>query len=191
MCAIAISDVSFRTEVPADVDAIRAVAAAAFSGEPVGALIEALRASPAWEPGLSFVAEHEGRVVGHISYTHNYLDARRRLVDVLVLSPLGVLPTFQRRGIGSLLVRRSLEALATRSEPLVFLEGVPGFYPRFGFQLGHEQGFRSPSVRIPDEAFMVKRLPAFEPWMTGALVYADPFWRLDCVGLRDADGASS
>jgi putative acetyltransferase len=25
---------------------------------------------------------------------------------------------------------------------------------------------------------------AFEPWMTGALVYPDRFWALDCVGLR-------
>jgi putative acetyltransferase len=31
---------------------------------------------------------------------------------------------------------------------------------------------------------MVHSLPAYEPWMTGTLVYADPFWRLDCVGLR-------
>ena len=108
------------------------------------------------------------------------------MVDVLVLSPLGVLPQFQNRGVGSMLIRRSLDVLVGRPEPLVFLEGKPEFYPRFGFGLGHEQGFRSPSVRIPDEAFMVKRLPAHEPWMTGALVYAEPFWRHDCVGLRES-----
>jgi putative acetyltransferase len=28
-------------------------------------------------------------------------------------------------------------------------------------------------------------LPAREDWMTGALVYSEPFWALDCVGLRD------
>jgi putative acetyltransferase len=31
----------------------------------------------------------------------------------------------------------------------------------------------------------VLRLPAYEPWMTGTLVYAEPFWRHDAVGLRD------
>jgi predicted N-acetyltransferase YhbS len=31
----------------------------------------------------------------------------------------------------------------------------------------------------------VLRLPAYEPWMTGTLVYAEPFWRHDAVGLRE------
>ena len=29
------------------------------------------------------------------------------------------------------------------------------------------------------------KLPEYEPWMTGTLVYAEPFWRHDLVGLRD------
>ena len=44
-----------------------------------------------------------------------------------------------------------------------------------------------PSNRIPDAAFQVVVLPGHEPWMTGALVYCDPFWALDCVGLRDPE----
>lgn len=39
-------------------------------------------------------------------------------------------------------------------------------------------------MRIPPAAFQATLLPAYEPWMRGALVYADVFWRLDCVGLR-------
>lgn len=45
----------------------------------------------------------------------------------------------------------------------------------------------SPSLRMPDAAFQVARLPAYEPWMTGTLVYSETFWALDCVGLRDPD----
>ena len=26
-----------------------------------------------------------------------------------------------------------------------------------------------------------------EEWMTGALVYCEPFWTHDCVGLRDPE----
>jgi putative acetyltransferase len=40
-------------------------------------------------------------------------------------------------------------------------------------------------VRIPQCAFQVVVLPAWEPWMTGALVYPDAFWLMDAVGLRD------
>jgi hypothetical protein len=44
---------------------------------------------------------------------------------------------------------------------------------------------RSPSLRIPDAAFQVARLSAYEPWMTGTFVYSETFWDLDCVGLRE------
>lgn len=68
---------------------------------------------------------------------------------------------------------------------LVFLEGSPDFYPRLGFAAAEPLRFRRPSLRVPEAAFMVHRNAVYEPWMTGTLVYADAFWRHDCVGLRD------
>ncbi len=49
-----------------------------------------------------------------------------------MLSPLAVMPGYQKRGIGSALVRKGLKALARRAVPLVFLEGDLGYYSRFG-----------------------------------------------------------
>ena len=138
--------------------------------------------------GLSLVAEHGSAVVGNVMFTRSLLDAPRRLVDVQVLSPVGVLPEHQRQGIGSALIRAGLEAMTARRVPIVFLEGDPAYYSRFGFGDGTAQGFRKPSLRIPDVAFQAIRLPDHAPWMTGTLVYADAFWRHDCVGLRDPDG---
>jgi putative acetyltransferase len=135
--------------------------------------------------GLSLVAVHDGQIAGHAMFTRSLLDAPRRLVDVQVLSPLGVMPAYQKRGIGSDLVRQGLAALAERAVPLVFLEGNPAYYSRFGFAAGGDLGFRKPSLRIPDAAFQAVRLPGYEPWMTGTLVYAEPFWRHDLVGRRD------
>jgi putative acetyltransferase len=156
---------------------------AAFGDDPrVTELLNALHASWAWDDGLSFVAETEGELVGHVLYTHALLDSALRLVDVLVLGPLGVRPDLQRQGIGSELVVRSLEVLAKRSEPIVFLEGHPTYYPRFGFERAGPLGFIAPSLRIPAAAFMAYRLPGYEPWMTGTLVYPDAVWRADAVG---------
>jgi putative acetyltransferase len=136
------------------------------------------------------VAEEDGKAVGHVMFTRGLLDAPRRLVDVHMLSPLSVLPGHHGRGIGSALVRQGLDAIATQGAPLVFLEGSPAYYPRFGFAPGKALGFRKPSLRIPDDAFQVLPLPAYEPWMTGPLVYAEVFWRHDAVGLRDPAGTT-
>jgi putative acetyltransferase len=135
--------------------------------------------------GVSLVAEHDGEVLGHVMFSRSLLDAARRLVDVQVLSPLAVLPAWQQKGIGAALVRRGLELMTERDVPVVFVEGPPTYYSRLGFAPGAAQGFRKPSLRIPDAAFQAIRLPAYEPWMSGTLVYSDTFWRHDAVGLRD------
>ncbi len=173
-----------RGETPEDHDEVRRVVTAAFGGEKVPALLDALRSSDAWLD-LGYVVEEADEVVAFVSYTRAWLDARTKLVEVLVLSPLAVLPERQRSGLGSLLVRETLRAVEGRDEPLVFLEGAPDFYARLGFIPGDELGFAPPSVRIPQPAFQVATLPGYEQaWMSGALVYPDVWWRQDSVGLR-------
>lgn len=176
-----------RLEHEADRPRVRAVHLAAFGhdGEKVAGLVDDLRETVAQGDGVSFVAEENGEVLGHVMFTTNLLDAPQRLVPVQVLSPVGVEPDRQREGVGSALIRRGLEILVERSVPVVFLEGPPQYYSRFGFGPGGEQGFRKPSLRIPDAAFQALRLPSHEPWMTGTLVYLETFWRHDAVGLRD------
>jgi len=178
---------NIREELPGDRAAVHELHLKAFGdhGRLVADLVDALSDAVAPQDSLSLVAEQDGRVAGHAMFTRSLLDAPRRLVAVQVLSPLGVLPEQHKRGIGSALVRRGLEILAGRGVPLVFLEGSPDYYPRLGFVPGADLGLRKPSLRIPDPAFQVFTLPAYEPWMTGTLVYCDVFWRLDAVGLRE------
>jgi putative acetyltransferase len=173
-----------RAERPADVRAVRDVVAAAFGEEPVAPLLDALRESVAWLD-LSFVAEQDGAVVGHVSFTRGWLDTPAELVEVLVLSPLSVRPDRQRSGVGTRLVTGTLRVLQQRPEPLVLLEGDPGYYSRLGFRPGGELGLHPPSVRVPAPAFQVVALPRYDgSRMRGALVYPDVWWRHDAVGLR-------
>jgi putative acetyltransferase len=168
---------------PARHSSVRGVHLAAFGdhGPVVAGLVDDLLRDPA---ALSLVEIEDQVVAGHVMFTRGLLDAPRRLVDVQVLSPLAVLPSHQRRGIGQALIRRGLDLLDRRGVPLVFLEGDPNYYVRAGFEPAVPHGFRKPSLRIPDAAFQVYRLSAYEPWMTGTLVYPQVFWDHDCVGLR-------
>ncbi len=178
-----------REELPSDREPVREIHLQAFGdhGIVVADLVDTLRTAIVRGGGLSLVAEHAGQVVAHVMFSRSLLDAPRRLVEVQVLSPLGVVPEHQKQGVGSALVRAGLQTLSGRAVPIVFVEGDPGYYSRFGFAAGGEQGFRKPSLRIPDAAFQAIRLPAYEAWMTGTLVYSEPFWRHDAVGLRDPD----
>ncbi|MCX4751565.1 N-acetyltransferase [Kitasatospora sp. NBC_01287] len=175
-----------RPETADDRHAVHQLHARAY-GDPerVPGLVAALRAATAVRAPIGFVATLRERVVGHVMLSATRLDAPRRIVDVLSLSPLGVLPEYQGQGIGTRLVGHALAAAEQAGEPLVFLEGSPRYYGSRGFEPAGPLGFRSPSLRIPEAAFQVARLSAHEPWMTGTFVYSEPFWAFDCVGLRD------
>lgn len=152
----------------------------------VADLAEAL-ATRADKPSAAVVADHNGTVVGHVQLSAGWIDARRRLVDVLVLSPLGVEPAHQRRGIGRALCHAALEHARNAEVPAVFLEGDPRYYARLGWQRASAHGLLAPSTRIPDPGFQVAILPSWRPWMVGAVVYNDTFWTFDRVGLREQE----
>jgi putative acetyltransferase len=182
--------VILRLGQPDDREAVLDIHRCAFSdpgsgdhGSVVAGLVEALyRDDP---HALSVVAEVGGQAVGHVMFSRSLLDAPPRLVPVQVLSPLAVRPEHQAHGVGAALIRCGVEHLDRGGVPLVFLEGDPGYYSRHGFVAGDGVGFRKPSLRIPDAAFQVMMLSAYEPWMTGTLVYSSTFWDHDCVGLRE------
>ncbi len=178
---------AIRAEAPGDRAGVRRVVAAAFEadGEDVADLVDALDA--AGSTRVSLVADDDGEVVGHVQLSRSWIDARERLVEALVLSPLSVLPGRQRSGIGTALLAGAVSAARASGAPAVFLEGSPDYYGARGFRRASALGFERPSVRIPDAAFQVVLLPAHEEWMTGRLVYCEAFWALDCVGLRDPE----
>jgi putative acetyltransferase len=176
-----------RDQRPDDAGAVRQVLTAAFADDGHVADLAEMLAARADRPGIVLVAEVDGQAVGHVQLSRSWVDAPSRLVDVLVLSPLGVLPAFQRQGIGRALCQTAVQRAEQLGAPAVFLEGDSAYYAKLGWERASGRGFAAPSARIPDVAFQVVVLPEWQSWMTGPLVYNDTFWAMDCVGLRDAD----
>jgi putative acetyltransferase len=176
---------SVRTATDADHSALLRVVEDAFGpdeGAKVAHLVTALE--DAGHVRASLVAEVDGAVVGHVMLSRSWVDAERALVEVVVLSPLSVAPTHHGQGIGGALLAAAVTEAERLGAPVVFLEGDPAYYSTRGWQPAGPLGFTKPSTRIPDAAFQAIVLAGHEEWMSGALVYCDPFWALDCVGLR-------
>jgi putative acetyltransferase len=70
---------------------------------------------------------------------------------------MAVLPSYQRRGIGSSLLRGALDECRELEYDAVVVIGHPEFYPRFGFGPAKLKGIRC-EFDVPDDAFMVLEL---------------------------------
>lgn len=130
---------NLRNERVADREAIHALHVAAFGGDAEARLVDALRASGNLE--VSLCAEENGQVVGHIAFSPVVAgDERRR---GLGLAPMAVSPSWQRRGVGSLLVAAGLDECRRRRARFVVVLGHPAFYLRSGFEPAAARGWRS------------------------------------------------
>jgi predicted N-acetyltransferase YhbS len=79
------------------------------------------------------------------------------------------------------LICDALGRAEAKGEPAVMVEGISTYYPRFGFERASALGFVPPDPKIPDEAFMVKRLPGYTADLAGRIVYPAAF---DALGYE-------
>ena len=156
-----------RQERPEDAEAIAAVIDAAFGDTETSAFTQQLREWEGHVPELTFVAEDDGEVVGFTMLSYVRVDDRQ----VLILTPMAVRPDRQREGVGKAVVRAALAAADARGEPLVLVEGVPSYYPQFGFRPALELGFERPDDRIPEAAWLAAPLRAYDPSLRGRVAY--------------------
>lgn len=76
-------------------------------------LAHCMRRSPDFIPGLAFVAELKGKVIGSILFTKSYIlndDGAR--YDTITFGPISVLPKFQGQGVGSALIEYARQVAA-------------------------------------------------------------------------------
>ena len=95
---------------------------------------------------LSLVAEVKGELVGHALVS----PARIVMPDgselkIASVGPICVRPGYQGLGVGSKLMRETIERTRQLGVPALAVMGYPFYYGRFGFKNGHEF-----SVSMPD-----------------------------------------
>jgi putative acetyltransferase len=145
----------FRSERLGDEPAIRHVNEQAFAGPDEANMVDSLRKRDAFI--LSMVATDNDQVVAHVLFTEAIVTEADSQFKALGLGPMAVLPSYQRRGIGSELLRSGLAECRQLGYDAVVVIGHPEYYPKFGFVPAKLRGLRC-EFNVPDDAFMVLEL---------------------------------
>jgi putative acetyltransferase len=119
-------------ELPVHRPAVLEVNRLAFKGDIEFRLITNLQRDGAIQ--ASFVAVDGGVVIGHILFSPLYVMADGKRVDAVALAPMCVVPSRQKQGIGTLLVKHGIEAMKSAGQAAIIVLGHVNFYPRFGFR---------------------------------------------------------
>ncbi|WP_417675458.1 GNAT family N-acetyltransferase [Roseibium sp.] len=168
------STLTVRSVEPADEAVVKALVTAAFNQETEARLVHTLRHCGALV--LEQVAvTPEGKVVGHVAYsrvTPAGVGPGQDL-SIVCLAPVSVWPELQRQGIGSALIRASLDTMKEKGEDLVLVLGHPTYYPRFGFDAELAKKVQAPYAGA---AFMACALTeAGERDLPVEVAFATPF----------------
>ncbi len=158
-------------------DALR-VNREAFGSDIEAKLVEDLLADLTARPVLSLLAIDDGTTVGHILFTKAKLDTAPA-IDVRLLAPMAVIPSYQKKGIGGRLIEEGISRLEQAGVSLVFVLGHPTYYPRFGFTPAGIRGFAAPyPIQEKDAgAWMVRTLRPDAAHQTGTVRCADEIMR--------------
>ncbi len=163
-----------RSATNSDLTQIDDMLVAAFGGQAEKTLVRLLRQDAAFISEL--VAEVDDRVVGGILFSRLDVRVDGHPVKAAALAPVAVFPSFQYRGIGSLLIESGLADLRRTGYEAVIVVGRPAYYARFGFS--HE-GVRHLESEYQSEAFMgLELLPAALTGSAGRVEYPKAFQQL-------------
>jgi putative acetyltransferase len=96
-------------------------------------------------------------------------------LKIMGLAPMAVAPEYQRKGIGSALVRAGLEECKHLGFGAVVVLGHPDYYPRFGFAPASRFGIGC-DYEVPEDTFMIIELQSgFLRGASGNIKYHEAF----------------
>ncbi len=133
-------------------------------------LVVVLRKSNNFIPKLSLVAIDNDKIVGYILFTKIKIGES----EELALAPLGVLPEYQRQGIGSKLITEGHRIAKKLGYHYSIVLGSENYYPKFGYVPAIEYGIEAP-FDVPSKNFMAIKLNESNVEIKGIVKYAKEF----------------
>ncbi|PKM95634.1 MAG: GNAT family N-acetyltransferase [Firmicutes bacterium HGW-Firmicutes-1] len=132
-------DVVLRYETVSDYSTVEELTREAFWNHHVPGcdehyLLHIIRKADSFIRELDIVAEVNGKIVGNIVYTKaKIVDDNGDYHNVISFGPISVLPAFQGKGIGSILIEHTKTVARELGYTAILIYGDPDYYSRFGF----------------------------------------------------------
>ena len=121
-------------------------------------LVHIMRGHEDFIPELDFVIEVDGQIVGNIMYTKAKLtDEDGTEKEIVTFGPVSILPKYQRKGYGKMLIEHSLKRAAELGYEAVVIMGSPANYVGSGFQCCRKYNICVEKEKYP-AAMLVKEL---------------------------------
>ena len=121
-------------------------------------LAHMLRKSNDFIPELDLVISTNSAIIGNIMYTRSYiLNTENHRMDTITFGPVSILPGYQKRGLGSLLISHSIEKAKEMGFPAIIIFGNPHDYCKYGFYGSKRYGIGIMGNKYPC-ALLVKPL---------------------------------
>lgn len=133
-------------------------------------LAESLRKSDAYIPELSLAAETDKIIVGHIMFTKVTVGEKTEAA----LAPLSVIPEYQRRGIGSAMIKEGHRIAQNMGYDYSIVLGSDKYYSRFGYVPAINYLIKAP-FDVPSKNYMAYKLRKDAPMISGTVKYAKEF----------------
>jgi len=169
------TDILIRHETAGDYESITQINNAAFGQKNEGLLVENLRKTTLFNPQLSLVAEYNSQLIGYILFYPVKIKNDYFEFESLALAPMSVLPEFQNKGIGGILINQGLNAAKELGHKSVIVLGHAEYYPKFGFEPASKWGIKPP-FPVENIYFMAQELvPKALDNTGGVVVYPDEF----------------
>lgn len=152
-----------RNEKRADYEKVEKITREAFYNQYISGCVEhylvhIMREHEDFIPELDFVIELNGEIIGDIMYTKAKLvDEERNQKEILTFGPISILPEYQRKGYGKMLMEHSFEKAKEMGYDTIVIFGAPSNYVSCGFKSCKKYNISTEDGKYP-AAMLVKEL---------------------------------
>ncbi len=129
-----------------------------------------LRKSNSFIPELSLVAVNENKIIGYILFSKVKIGNDTELA----LAPLVVLLEYQRKGVGTLLIKEGHKIAKQLNYNYSIVLGSNKYYSRLGYIPASKYNIKAP-FDVEDECFMAIKLNESEKIINGIVEYDKAF----------------